>query len=53
MVDPYTTGGGKVVHARVQKVGEPTVVEERSWVRTVGEACRKLLRASVPALTYS
>ena len=23
--------GGKVVHARVQKVGEPTVTEERSW----------------------
>jgi hypothetical protein len=28
---PYTTGGGKTVHARVQKVGEPTVTEERSW----------------------
>lgn len=27
----YTTGGGKVVHARVQKVGEPAVSEERSW----------------------
>jgi len=28
---PYTTGGGRIVHTRVQKVGEPTVVEKRSW----------------------
>jgi len=31
VIHPYTTGGGKVVHARVQKVGEPTVTEERAW----------------------
>ena len=28
---PYTTGGGEGVHARVQKVGEPAVTEERAW----------------------
>jgi hypothetical protein len=28
---PYTGVGGKTVHARVQKVGEPAVTEERSW----------------------
>jgi hypothetical protein len=25
VLHPYTTGSGKVVHARMQKVGEPTV----------------------------
>ena len=28
---PYTIGSGHVVHARVQKVGEPAVTEERAW----------------------
>ena len=27
----FTTNGGKDVHARVQKVGEPTVTEIRTW----------------------
>jgi hypothetical protein len=28
---PYGTVGGKSVHARVRKVGEPAVTEERVW----------------------
>lgn len=28
---PYATAGGKLAHARVWKVGEPTVTEERTW----------------------
>jgi hypothetical protein len=28
---PYGTVGGKTVHARVRKVGEPAVTEERMW----------------------
>jgi hypothetical protein len=28
---PYGTVGGKTVHARVRKVGEPAVTEERTW----------------------
>jgi hypothetical protein len=28
---PYTSEGGKAVHARVQKVGEPAVTEGRRW----------------------
>jgi len=28
---PYTTGGGGVVHARVQKINEPASWEIRSW----------------------
>jgi len=28
---PYTTAGGKIVHARVQRVGQPASVEVRSW----------------------
>jgi hypothetical protein len=30
VIHPYPTGGGKVVHARVRKVGEPMVIEERT-----------------------
>jgi len=28
---PYSTGGGRIVHARVQKIGEPASWEIRSW----------------------
>jgi hypothetical protein len=28
---PATTAGGKTVRARVQKVGEPAVTEEKVW----------------------
>jgi hypothetical protein len=28
---PYGTVGGKTVHARVRKAGEPAVTEERTW----------------------
>ena len=28
---PYTTNAGKDAHARVQKAGEPTVTEIRTW----------------------
>jgi hypothetical protein len=28
---PYGTVGGKTIHARVRKVGEPAVTEERTW----------------------
>ena len=28
---PYTTGGGRIVHARVQKINEPVSWEIRSW----------------------
>ena len=28
---PYTTAGGKNARVRVQKVGEPTVTELRTW----------------------
>lgn len=27
----WTTGSGKVVQARLRKVGEPAVIEERVW----------------------
>lgn len=28
---PYSTAGGRIIHARVQKVGEPDSWEIRSW----------------------
>ncbi len=28
---PHTTAGGKIAHARVRKVDQPAVVEERTW----------------------
>ncbi len=28
---PYSTAGGKIVHTRVQSVGQPASVEVRSW----------------------
>jgi len=28
---PHTTAGGKVAHARVRRVDQPAVVEERTW----------------------
>ena len=28
---PYTTAGGKNAHARVRRVDQPAVVEERTW----------------------
>jgi len=28
---PYTTAGGRVVHARVQRIGQPTSWEIRNW----------------------
>ena len=28
---PHTTAGGKIVHARVRRVDQPAVVEERTW----------------------
>jgi hypothetical protein len=28
---PFTSRGGKVVHARVKQIGELAVTEERSW----------------------
>jgi hypothetical protein len=28
---PYTTGGGRIVHARVQRIGEPDSWQIRSW----------------------
>ena len=30
-VIPYTTAGGRVVHARVQKIDEPASWEIRNW----------------------
>ena len=30
-VRPYTSPGGKTVHARVRRVDQPDTVEERSW----------------------
>ena len=28
---PYTTAGGKIVHARVQKIDQPASAEVRTW----------------------
>ena len=28
---PHTTAGGKIAHARVRKVDQPAVIEERTW----------------------
>ena len=28
---PYTTAGGRIVHARVQRIGEPASWEIRGW----------------------
>jgi len=28
---PHTTGGGKIVHARVRRVDQPAVMEDRTW----------------------
>jgi hypothetical protein len=28
---PGTSGGGKTVRAKVRRVGEPAVIEERTW----------------------
>jgi hypothetical protein len=28
---PYTTAGGRIVHARVQRIGEPASWEIRNW----------------------
>jgi len=28
---PYSTAGGRIIHARVQKIGEPDSWEIRSW----------------------
>lgn len=28
---PYTTAGGRVVHARVQRIDQPTTWEIRNW----------------------
>jgi len=28
---PYTSPGGKTVHVRVQRVGQPATAEDRSW----------------------
>lgn len=28
---PHTTAGGKTAHARVRRVDQPAVVEERAW----------------------
>ena len=28
---PHTTAGGKIAHARVRRVDQPAVVEERTW----------------------
>ena len=30
-VRPYTSPGGKTVHARVRRIDQPDTVEERSW----------------------
>jgi hypothetical protein len=46
---PYTTAGGRVVHARVQKIDQPASWEIRSWdafkrisvVRTTAEEGRR------------
>ncbi|MGH9782682.1 MAG: hypothetical protein ACRD88_00725 [Terriglobia bacterium] len=29
---PFTSGGGKVVHARVQRPGNPATVREDTWL---------------------
>lgn len=31
IAQPYTTAGGRVVHARVQRIGEPNSWEIRNW----------------------
>jgi len=31
---PYTTAGGKNARVRVQRVGDPTATELRTWART-------------------
>jgi hypothetical protein len=31
MSRPYGTVGGKSVHARVRRVGEPAIAEKRTW----------------------
>ena len=28
---PHTTAGGKIAHARVRRVDQPAIVEERTW----------------------
>jgi hypothetical protein len=28
---PHTTAGGKIAHARVRRVDQPAVVEDRTW----------------------
>jgi len=28
---PHTTAGGKIAHARLRKVDQPAVIEERTW----------------------
>jgi hypothetical protein len=28
---PHTTAGGKIAHARVRRVDQPAVIEERTW----------------------
>lgn len=28
---PHTTAGGKIAHARVRRIDQPAVVEERTW----------------------
>ena len=30
-VQPYTSPGGKTVHARVRRINHPDTVEERTW----------------------
>jgi hypothetical protein len=30
-VRPYTSPGGKTVHARVRRIDQPDTVEERTW----------------------
>jgi hypothetical protein len=41
---PYGTVGGKSVHARVRKVGEPAITEERTWSAYEKVAVRQALR---------
>ena len=38
---PYSTGGGKIVHARVQRIDQPASGEVRSW----DASCPRLLSA--------
>src|SRR5262245_16448069 len=40
---PYGTVGGKTVHARVRKVSEPAVTEERTWAAHERVAVRRRL----------